>query len=324
MTNSPSPNKNILPEQNPQNLKLSDELRHVTEEMYKKNAELAHTNRTLAILQKINTIILSAVTNLHQASAQIVDVVVEEAEFKRVNIYIVKKEEGLIKLAESNGEEIKRAEHLVKRQFPSQKIPFETTDNIFIRAFKARTLQITNNYYDLLTPNFTPEEASIIQQTLNVKSVLVYPLIVRDEIIGLISISLVEDTAKVSEYEQDLINRLVDIIGIAIDNSLLYQSIQEANDKLKQLDKLKDEFVSLASHELRTPMTVIKSYVWMLLNGKTGVISEKQKEYLQRTYSSTERLINLVNDMLNISRIESGRLTIEPATSGKHSPRQPK
>ena len=75
---------------------------------------------------------------------------------------------------------------------------------------------------------------------------------------------------------------------------------------------MKDEFVSLASHELRTPMTVIKSYIWLLIQGKTGELSEKQKEYLERTYSSTNRLINMVNDMLNISRIESGRFTIEP------------
>ena len=88
--------------------------------------------------------------------------------------------------------------------------------------------------------------------------------------------------------------------------------LEKANARLKEVDKLKDEFVSLASHELRTPMTVIKSYVFMLLNKSAGDLTEKQKVYLQRTLSSTERLINLVNDMLNVSRIESGKLTIEP------------
>ena len=76
------------------------------------------------------------------------------------------------------------------------------------------------------------------------------------------------------------------------------------------MDKLKDDFVSLASHELRTPMTAIKSYLWMALAGKGGEISGKLKFYLQRAYDATDRLIKLVNDMLNISRIESGRITI--------------
>src|SRR3989344_2570056 len=90
------------------------------------------------------------------------------------------------------------------------------------------------------------------------------------------------------------------------------KQLEKANERLKEVDELKDEFVSLASHELRTPMTVIKSYVWMLLNGKMGELNQNQKIYLERTFSSTDGLIKLINDMLNISRIESGRLTIDP------------
>lgn len=92
---------------------------------------------------------------------------------------------------------------------------------------------------------------------------------------------------------------------------MLYNELQSANEKLKELDKLKDEFVSLASHELRTPMTAIKSYLWMTLQGDAGPLNDTQKLYLERAYSSVERLIKLVNDMLNISRIESGRVTVE-------------
>jgi len=77
------------------------------------------------------------------------------------------------------------------------------------------------------------------------------------------------------------------------------------------LDKLKNEFVSVASHELRTPMTAIKSYLWMALEGQGGPLNEKQRYYLDRAYTSVDRLIKMVNDMLNISRIESGRLAIE-------------
>jgi len=115
-----------------------------------------------------------------------------------------------------------------------------------------------------------------------------------------------------SQFQKDLITRLVEVVGISIDNALLYQKIQEANQRLEQLDKLKDEFVSLASHELRTPMTAIKSYIWLVLQQGATTLTDKQKEYLQNTYVSTERLIKLVNDMLNVSRIEGGRLIINP------------
>ena len=118
-------------------------------------------------------------------------------------------------------------------------------------------------------------------------------------------------------------------IAVAIQNALSYeeirrfnltltekvdtatQDLQNANVKLQEVDKLKTEFVSLASHELRTPMTSIKSYLWMALKGKGGPLTEKQMYYLDRAYRSTDRLIKLVNDMLNISRIESGRISLQ-------------
>lgn len=79
----------------------------------------------------------------------------------------------------------------------------------------------------------------------------------------------------------------------------------------REVDKMKDEFISIASHELRTPMTVIKSYLWMALSGQGGLVKPKLKSYLKRSYDSTNRLIKLVNDMLNISRIESSRMSME-------------
>lgn len=87
--------------------------------------------------------------------------------------------------------------------------------------------------------------------------------------------------------------------------------LQIANTKLQELDLKKDEFVSLASHELRTPMTAIRSYLWLALAGKGGPLSDKQTYYLDRSYKSTVRLIKLVNDMLNVSRIESGRIVLD-------------
>lgn len=94
--------------------------------------------------------------------------------------------------------------------------------------------------------------------------------------------------------------------------SQVTQEVYKMNSKLHELDKLKDDFVSIASHELRTPMTAIRSYSWMALNRADVPLSDKLRKYLQRTLVSTERLINLVNDMLNVSRIESGRIEISP------------
>lgn len=80
----------------------------------------------------------------------------------------------------------------------------------------------------------------------------------------------------------------------------------------RELEKLKDEFVSLASHELRTPMTAIKGLISMIFEGDYGQLSEGLKDPLSDIAKSTERLIQLVNDMLDVSRIESGRTKFTP------------
>lgn len=78
--------------------------------------------------------------------------------------------------------------------------------------------------------------------------------------------------------------------------------------KERQLDRLKDEFVSIASHELRTPMTAIKGLISMIFEGDYGTLNPELKEPLSDIATSTQRLIELVNDMLDVSRIEGGRI----------------
>jgi len=82
----------------------------------------------------------------------------------------------------------------------------------------------------------------------------------------------------------------------------------------RELDKMKTDFISVVSHELRTPLTSIKGYTDLLLSGATGEISELQSEFLGIIQGSTTRLSNLINDILDISRIESGSIQI------KHEP----
>jgi signal transduction histidine kinase len=85
-------------------------------------------------------------------------------------------------------------------------------------------------------------------------------------------------------------------------------------DERRAVERMKDEFISIASHELRTPLTSIMGYVSLLLAGEVGVLTERQQSFLQIVDSNAERLIGLVNELLDIARVESGRvqLTLQP------------
>lgn len=82
--------------------------------------------------------------------------------------------------------------------------------------------------------------------------------------------------------------------------------------KEREVDKVKSEFVSLASHQLRTPLSVINWYSEMLLDGDAGQLNEEQKKYVEEVYKGNQRMVELVNSLLNVSRLELGTFTVEP------------
>jgi signal transduction histidine kinase len=86
------------------------------------------------------------------------------------------------------------------------------------------------------------------------------------------------------------------------------EKLAVANDQLRKLDNAKSEFISIASHQLRTPLTSIKGYASLILEGTYGTVDPKIIDPINKMYASNERLIQLVEELLNISRIESGRM----------------
>lgn len=120
-------------------------------------------------------------------------------------------------------------------------------------------------------------------------------------------------------------------VTVAIENAKSYEEIQQfnavlrteikkatgelesANHNLRELDKAKDEFITMASHQLRTPLTAIKGYLSMLMEGDAGEIKMGQYEFIQEAYYGATRMVSLINDLLNVSRMETGRFFLEVA-----------
>ena len=88
------------------------------------------------------------------------------------------------------------------------------------------------------------------------------------------------------------------------------EKLQRQHVELEELNKSKDEFISLASHQLRTPATGVKQFLGILLEGYAGKLSEQQYDYLQRAYDSNDRQIDLVNNLLRVAQVDAGKVVL--------------
>lgn len=91
------------------------------------------------------------------------------------------------------------------------------------------------------------------------------------------------------------------------------KELRASNAQLKHLDEVKDEFISMASHQLRTPLTSIKGYLSMVIDGDIGTITPQQEKVLKEAFNSSERMVRLIADFLNVSRLQTGKFVIEKA-----------
>jgi signal transduction histidine kinase len=132
-----------------------------------------------------------------------------------------------------------------------------------------------------------------------------------------------------SNNDLKILEIIANELVIAIENVLRFEEIEQfnvtlqkkiddatkelktTNDKLRALDEAKDEFVSMASHQLRTPLTSIKGYLSMVLDGDAGEITDTQKKMLGQAFFSSQRMVYLISDLLNVSRLKTGKFVIE-------------
>ncbi len=166
------------------------------------------------------------------------------------------------------------------------------------------------------------------------------PLNVKNKTIGLLVLGPKESGDMYNDEDFQVLEIIGAQAAVSIENAQLYSEVKEFNEKLEekvenatielrstnselkdmneklvtayeklhQLDRAKTEFISIASHQLRTPLTSIKGFISLLLDGTYGEIHKVTREVLEKVFISNERLIKLVEDLLNISRIESGKL----------------
>lgn len=172
-----------------------------------------------------------------------------------------------------------------------------------------------------MMPNMHPLNQELARMT-GTKSFIAVPLRSQDKILGSLMVDRMQEHALTVE-DLELMVTFAHQVAIALDNASAYQQIEELNvgleakvqertAELEQADRLRSQFLSHVSHELKTPLTSIKGFVQNMLDGLTGPVNEKQQRYLTRLLENAERLIRMIEDLLDRTRIQTGRLELGP------------
>jgi len=165
-----------------------------------------------------------------------------------------------------------------------------------------------------------------LAELIGVQSFAAVPLLLEGEPRGFLLAGTNPPYPKLEPGDVELMSVLSSEVGVAIENLRLYEALKrshdeleervknrtqelaEANEELVRLNKMKSDFVSAVSHELRTPLTSIKGYAALVGEGKLGAVSKSQADRLGKIGRNTDYLSNLISDLLDIARIESGRI----------------
>jgi PAS domain S-box-containing protein len=185
------------------------------------------------------------------------------------------------------------------------------------------------------------EDAELLEfmKSLNLRSIIIAPLRISGEVVGGISFVLSDSERYYDEQDLRMAEELAGRISIAISNSKLYDdSIREIEKReraerellrekqtlearvqarteqrvqhLVELNRSKDEFISIASHQLRTPATGVKQYVGMLIEGFAGDLTPKQERLLEKAYENNERQLKIVTDLLRVAQVDAGKVVL--------------
>jgi signal transduction histidine kinase/HAMP domain-containing protein len=151
-------------------------------------------------------------------------------------------------------------------------------------------------------------------RSIRTRAFMVIPMVARGRVVGVLAADNKPSRAPLRRETIDLLQTFASHAAMAIDNARLFQEVEDKSRQLEVANRHKSEFLANMSHELRTPLNAIIGFSEVLLERMFGELNDKQAEYLDDIVASGRHLLSLINDILDLSKIEAGRMELDLAS----------
>lgn len=301
---------------------LFDEVKDLSENLRQKvdqaTGELQERNASLLALQNINNLITRSL-EIRKVNQGIVDSIANELGYiGAILIYVDEKNNKLHAAAVTETGLTKGAMKMLPKSLYDYHTDLESDQTMDALAIKEKSIKIGTSMKEFFSPPVPKPIITVINKVLGVKTIIAIPLYSEGRVIGVLDIASKRSRDEISEQDMEVLEAIAAQTAIVARNLALFDQLkesnaelEEANAHLQQLDQAKTEFVSIASHQLRTPMTGIMGYLSMMTQGDFGKINPKHQKILVDLLSESQRMIRLINLFLNVSKIEAGKFDID-------------
>ncbi|MBX3086393.1 MAG: GAF domain-containing protein [Anaerolineae bacterium] len=266
-------------------------------------AQEAALQENVARAQELETVanvssVVASLLAVDKLLQTVVDLTKERFNLYHAHVYLLNEAGDTLELAAGAGE----AGRIMRER--GHRIAFDHPASLVARCARSREAVIVNDVTQ--APDFLPNVL-----LPNTRAEMAVPMVVGDTLVGVLDLQ-----SEKPDYFTELKARIKTVLGnqvaVAIQNARQYGQQAEIAEQLRKVDRLKSEFLASMSHELRTPLNSIIGYSRMLLDGVSGDLPEEVNEDLGAIHYGGQHLLSLINDILDLAKIEAGRLDIDP------------
>lgn len=304
---------------------LFGETKKITEKLYEQNLELAVKNKTLSLLENLYQ--TSVLTLMPEDMAdKITGIIRKDLNLEFAGIFVLEKEDDmLVPLAFAKSERLVKILQSLGFLFKDVKI-LNVSKNLFFRkAITDKSENSTTDLSQVWKDPMPPEYLARVQKESHIQTALLYPLVKGQDVDGVLLLGLNRDFTSLNTFEKASIKSCINAIALLLDKAYLYKDLQasyevekrahelekKANQELENLDKVKDQFLTITQHNLRTPLTSMMGYSDLLLSGAFGKQNKKTIEIIKKFQGLSQGMIKMVNDFLDMAQFKLGKSTIE-------------